>query len=605
MTKYEKRKKDGVTTWYPEIAEGIYADTGTTVDPGGTAAYLGSRVGKLYTPEAQKRTTDIAQFGSGGSKALYFFSCDARDAGITQAQWLAAGATRLSQWTSDRPDGSEPFSAVPDARKFIYQTESGLHGDKEGFWFWASSLAEMEQNYLSRINAWGTGTIWAANIETSNYWERYYHGDANGNGNIGHYPPWPQIKNVTIQLESQTGSMTVEQLFNSGIFAQEKAVRRSNRFKLMLKIAKRGGADVCFGSAIYQGDPGENTLTQSNRFLDEAEVNVNNIGGSNGTITLNNRTYTGMTGSFWSEETIDLDYYYYFGFLYKGQYMDQAIFENPNHDYHSETTCEGLYANMSSPNPVAREVGHWLGLQKRLRDMHGGNTIPIIRMAELIYEGNFSRWPRSFNLDTTYPDGGTPKVWILPSSLRTQRIVAQFLEGERQGSGYHVFHAAGSPNQGIIYNAGSTPYLNHAWHSISTLFAAGRDMETILDKIANSTLTTDMDIRIGNTGDFQRINGVDAWNQNKPCAVSRHKTTSEGLGVLFCFGYGQPGDTTRTDQFRIPGVGNGCVFEATYKGPDVQLFEALIPNGVSNQVIPLRSIVPAQTKPGYGGRINQ
>ncbi|MVM34234.1 hypothetical protein GO755_29660 [Spirosoma sp. HMF4905] len=602
MARYEIRKKDGVTTYYPETGQEVFEGTPTTVAPTGTTpAYLASRVGKLYTPEAAKRTLNLVDIG--GSKSLFFFSSDAREDEKKHAAWLSAGAGRISQWSSNESAGSR-FSDLPDGKKFVYQTQSSLPG--EGFWWWAMSVVDFEQGCINMINAWPAGVIWTANIETNNYWQRFYHGDDSGAGNIGHYPPWPEIKGVRIQMESQPGSMTVEELFaNPGLQAQEVAVRRSNRFAIMLDVAGRGGADRCFGSTPYQGDPGDQTLTSNTRFLDEADINLNNVGGSNGTIVLNGRTYTNMNGSFWKKQTVNLDYFYYFGFLYDGVYVDASIFENSAHPYHTHTNYPDLYAHMSDGNIVAREIGHWLGVQKRLADVNGGNPIPSIRMTELHYEGNFSRVPNGFGLSGTFLDGGSPKVWITPVSMENMYKTYHFLEGEREKSGFHVFYAAGAPNQGIIYNKDSIAYLNHAWHTHSQLWAARRDMETILDKIANSTLTTDIDIKVGNTGDFQRLNGVSAWNQNKPCAATRHKTTSEGTAVLGLIGFGQDSDTTRTDVIQIPGLSGNMRIQCTYKGPQVFLFECLFPNGVTNQTIIAQSIIASEFKPGYGGRINQ
>jgi hypothetical protein len=107
------------------------------------------------------------------------------------------------------------------------------------------------------------------------------------------------------------------------------------------------------------------------------------------------------------------------------------------------------------------------------------------------------------------------------------------------------------------------------------------------------------------------VNGVSAYalepggsyGTMTPCFASRHKTTSEGLSVLLIGGMHQDDNTTRTDVVEIPGVGNGCTFELQYKGRSLQVFECLIPNGVSNQPIKLKSIVPAWSRAGYGGII--
>lgn len=604
QVKYEKRILNGVPYYRAEnpVGSQFFSDSPRLFSlPGGASVFRGaSRVGRAWTPESQKRTLNLIDMG--GSKSKYFLSIDFRPEYVSHQQWLNAGVTRLSQWTSDQVGGLYPFSGVPDYQKFLYLTESGLNGDLEGYGYWRTRLADMEQRWITTVPGLGTGAIVFPNLETSNYWSRSYHGDENGNGNIGHYPPWNQIKNDLITLESQPGQMSIEQLFsNPGFAAQEIAVRRQNRLNLLLKIIKRNGADTGLGSSAYQGDPGDHTLTTATRFLDEGSANVSNIGGSNGTITLNGRTYTGMFGSFWKEETVNLNYYYYFDCRINGVVLTDLDYENPNHPYANISSAVELYKLIQDPNPVAREVGHWLGNVRLLKQVHNGQSIPSVRMTEFHYEGG-ARWPKPFG--ALYPWGEPSKIWLPPVTMRTMYMVNHFLEGETDKAGFHIFYAAGAPNQGIIYNLAGQANLNHELHTLSGLFAARRDMEALVPKLPGTTLTTDMDIRVGNSGDFQRLNGVDSWNQNKPCFITRHKVTSEGTYVLVMGGYGQSVNTTRTDQIRIPGVGNGNVIEVTYKGPDVQVFEVLFNNGSSNEMYKAQSIVPAWEKQGYGGRVN-
>lgn len=599
---YGKFKLNGEPFYRPEAVEGsqnYYGTAPVTKLPSGARSTNGAaNIRRPWLPSPGKRNFQLVDMG--GSKSKYFLSIDFRPDYISHQQWLNAGVTRLSQFTSDQTGGLYPFSGVPDSQKFLYLTESGLNRDKEGYLYWRSTLAEMEQLWMNTIPGHGRGVLVFPNQETSNFWSRWYHGNQNGEGNIGHFPPWPQIKDDVIVLESQPGSMTVEQLFNSGLYNQEIAVRRQNRLHIQHAIIQRNGAASGIGSSAYQGDPGPNTLTNATRFLDEGSANVNNIGGSNGVITLNGRTYTGIEGSFWKRETVNLNYYYYFDCRINGKVLEDPDYENPNHPYANISSAVELYKLIQDPNPVAREVGHWLGNDRLLKQVHGGKSIPTVRMTELHYEGG-ARWPKPFR--AIYPWGDPAKIWLPPVTMRTIYMVNHFLEGETENAGFHIFYAAGSPNQGIIYNLDSRPNLNHEFHTLDALFAARRDMEPMIDKISGSTLITDLDIRVGNTGDFQRLNGVDSWNQNKPCFVARPKVSPTGTSVLLMGGYGQSFNTTRTDQVRIPGYGNGSVIEITYKGPDVQFFEVFFPADGGTMQYVAKSIVPAWEKQGYGGWI--
>lgn len=624
---YQKRTLNGVVTYRPETIPGSAVFDGTpvsTLPSGAVVARYASRVGKLWQPELAKHTLNLAQFGTASNSAqIYKFSIDFRPAEISHDQWRSYGINMISKWTSDQGTASSPgltypFSGVPDNQKFDYSTESHLHGGKEGHGFWASTLAEMEIQYRASIPAYGPGAHWTANIETSNYWARdAYHND-DGSGGWGHYPRWADVKTNTIQLESTAAinafgpSCSLETLFsNPGIQQQEADVRRANRLSIMLKCASRNGAYASYGSAAYQGEPKTDALSTSNRFLDgNADVShIPGYSGTPGTITLNGNTYTGLTGSFYKHETCHLDYHYYFDCLYDGQAVGTQ-FLNSSSAYMQLTDYPTMYQKLTNKHPIAREVGHWLAIQKRLKEVHDGQSIPIIRMHELFYEDNYSRVPYAFN--TPLGDGAPTKIWVAPYVARIQRMVPHFLEGEKPGSGFHIFHSNGAPNQGIIWNLATTPAYNHHLHTVTALFAASRDMQTVLDKINGSVLTTDIDIKINNTGSFQTVNGVQAYALGPdggqgtllPCFVTRHKFTSAGTYVIFMGGMDQGWNTTRTDVIRIPGVGNGNTIKVTYKGPDLQFFEVLFPNGVSNTEFTAQSIVPVWQRSGYGGRIN-
>lgn len=598
---YEVRKKNGVTTYRAETVPGSSVFDGPILNAlpqGAATARLASAVKKPWTPEPPKRTLNWAQFGTGGTKSVFKLSSDFRPAEYSHDQWRGLGFNMISLWSSNKSDGTDKWENVPNNQKFEYEVEGSLYTNTEGgprwagHWFYTASLAKMESVFMASIPANGPGVQWTANIEESNYWSRDYYPGPN-------YPNWDSVKGTTIQLESEPGQMTLEQLVNTGKAEWEMKVRRSNRNALMLQVAKRNGALAAFGSSMWQGEPRTDCLQTGQRFLDEADVNVSNIGGSNGTIVLNGHTYTNMTGSFYKQESYHLDYHYYFNYEFTGSNLS-SIASYPE-----------LYPYVANIHPIAREIGHWMANRKRMIDVHG-HPIPVIRMHELFYEGNEQqvRVPTAFGLDGTNGDGGGPKIWIPPYLIRLQYMLTHILEGETLGSGYHIFHAAGSPNQGIEYNLSSNPKYNHHLHTATALIAARRDMEGILDKIAGSTLYTDLQIRVGNQGSFQTVNGVSAYNfkpdgargPRTPCFVMRTKQTDAGLYVLIAGGFDHGWNDTRTDAIQVPGSTNEI--QVTYKGKDLQVFETLIPTGTIGQTFTAQSIVSNWEKAGYGGRIN-
>jgi len=594
---YEVRKKNGVTTYRAETVAGSSVFDGpilSTLPQGAATARIASAVKKPWKPEPPKKTIDWAQFGTGGTKSVFKLSSDFRPDQYSHDQWRQLGFNLISRWSSDKRDGTDKWSDVPNNQKLEYEVEGSLYTNTSGgprwagHYFYTASLAQMESVFMASIPGYGQGAQWTANIEESNYWSRDYYPGVN-------YPNWDAVKGMNIQLESEPGNMTLEQLVNSGKAPFEMRVRRSNRNGLMLLVAKRNGAMAAFGSSMWQGEPRTDCLQTSNRFLDEADMNVSNIGGSNGTITLNGHTYTGMTGSFYKHEDYHLDYHYYFDFDYTGS------------NYEAEPDYPSLWPKVYVMHPIAREIGHWMANRKRMIDVHG-KQIPAIRMHELFFEGN-ARVPGAFGLNGTNEDGAGPKPWVPPYIIRLQYMLQHILEGETFGSGYHIFHAAGSPNQGIEYDFASKPKYNHHMHTATSLIAARRDMEGILDKIAGSTLYTDLQIKIGNQGSFQTVNGVSAYNfqpdgkrgDRTPCFVMRTKQTDAGLYVLIAGGHDQGWDDTRTDAIQIPGSTNEI--QVTYKGRDLAVFETLIPTGTIGQTFIAKSIVSDWEKKGYGGRI--
>ncbi|WP_080057173.1 hypothetical protein [Spirosoma aerolatum] len=617
-TYYEKRiSADGTVSYRPESTAGseyFKGDPISQLPPGATAVRLASRVGRPHTYEAGKAQVNFIDIG--GSKSKYFMSVDFRPSTINHAQWIRFGNSKISKWCSDQADGTNKFSDLPEFRKFDYSVEGGVLANPSGgprlagHYFYTATATQLEAAFMNNIPRYGAGAHWMANIEESNYWIWDYYDNPSPN-----YPPWDAVKTQKIKCYSDGVERTLEQLrADVGRRTAEQNVRRSIGFALFLQVAGRGGAYAAFGSSAWQGEPRTNCLTYINRFLDDASIDVRYVEGYTGVpgkVTFSgvtngqaySRTYENMTGSFYKFETFHLDYHYYFSYEYLGS------------NFNAEPDYPTLYANSKNIHPFAREVGHWMANRIRLQDVHGGKLIPSVRMHELEYEGDGSykeRTPAGFGLKpNAWGDGGNPKIYVIPYVIRIMRMAHHFLEGETEGSGFHIFHAEGAPNQGIVYSFTQEKYNLHL-HTVSALYAAARDMETILDKIVDTTLTCDIDIKIGNTGSFQSVNGATAYafgpdgsrGTMLPCAITRHKTTSEGLYVIFMMAMDQPWGTTRTDVIRIPGVGNGNTIKCTYKGPDLQVFEVLFPSGVSNTEFTAQSIIPAWTKPGYGGIVN-
>ncbi len=592
--RHEKRTKNGQILYYPETVAGSLLFNGTPVSdlpPGAVPAFLCSRRGIAYGPEANKRELSLAQFGSSRTPSLHQLSIDFRPVSISRAEWISRGIGMMSKWCS--ADTGETFGTIPAGTgKLDYATESGLHGSLEGHGYWVATLAEIEQQYMNSIPAHGPDVHWCANIETSNLWDRQYYGQ-------GRYPSWDSVKNTSILCERDGQTRTLDQLDAQGIMVAEANVRRANRVMLMLKIAKRNGALVAYGASMFQGEPDRsfNPLTGSSRFLDGASADVSNIGGINGTITLNNRTYTGMTGSFYSEETFHLDYHYYSFWEYTG-----------SQNYDSIPDYLTLWPNVYVRHPMAREVGHFLANQNRMRAVHDGGTIPTLRMHQPFFE-NSRREPDA--MGNTFNGGERSRTWIPPFMAYIQKLTAHFIDGERAGSGYHVFNNTGVHPPGIVYDLATNSDYGRHLHTIDALLLAVRDIESMLGNLAGSTLVTEPEVKLNGAGVFAAYNAVDAYNRDggtngpmKPCFLIRHKQTSEGLWFGVFGAMDQDWNTTRTDEFRIPGMGDGNTISVTYKGRAPVLFEGVFKTGTTNTVHTYQSIVSAWEKPGYAGIIN-
>ncbi|GAB2549941.1 hypothetical protein [Spirosoma aerophilum] len=606
MPLIEKTIVNGVATYATESVpnSGRFDTPLASLPNGAVPAFVSRKLGLTYKPSAAKRTINLAQTGVKVSESNYRRSADWRPANVSHAEWRTRGIGMISKWCSDNTDGSNKFSDLPEALKFDYATESailaGTGGGPRmaGHYFYTATLAEMEIVFMRNIPAYGPGAHWTANLEETNLWRKeYYGGQANPQPN---YPSWDSVKNMSIVCECDGITRTLEQLFaDAGKFADEEGTRRANRFALFVQVAKRAGAFGSIGASMYQGEPFSDALTTSARFLDTRDVNVSNIGGVNGTITLNGRQYTNMTGSFWKQETCHLDYHYYFTVDFTGS------------NYDSISSFPDLWPYLSNVHPLAREIGHWLANRKRMMDVHG-SYIPSIRMTEFFYEGD-RRVPTA--LGAHGAGGELIKPFLPPYVMEIMTVSHHFLEGETPGAGMHIFAANASdnnPSQGIIYTLDTDPRYDFHMHTVETYFTAGRMFENHLDFLANSILTTDLSVQVGGSGAFQTYNAVDAYSFRqdggrgpyKPTGATRHRAVSGGTQVVIIWAMYQTDNDTRTDVIKIPGLAGDNAISLTYKGRTIQVFETFIPTGTTNTTFTASSIVPAWEKPGYGSLID-
>ncbi|WP_298607985.1 hypothetical protein, partial [uncultured Spirosoma sp.] len=601
---------DGSTQRLSELPAGV------------TVSRKGGLIRLPYTPEAKGVYTP-EQFGQDKYYSPTFRFClDWNPGGKSVAERKRLGINCFNHWTLSDQDKA----ALPFGDGILYLTESGLHGDYEGALYYEKTLKEYEARIWSTMPSCGYGAdagvkLLIFNIEQSNGWSQ---------GNYGansHWPSWESSKSHVIVLESQTGSMTLEQLAATpGLMAQEEAVRRANRRIIMHKVAKakgRPGLLTSDGSSMYQSLPRVDFADNSHGIFLDGFADVSKIGGSNGTITFTgsdySRTYTGVSGSHWAQQDVMDGYYYLFDKdLEKADY--QAIFQNKI----SETqNYPYLWGKIRPRHIVADEKGYIQLNRKRMQNRLG-KLQPFLRQVEPQYEGDGiglyvngvynneyvnSRIPFADLQPTVTGNGEAPKVWQEPGMQYSRYIVTRFFAGNEADWGFYLF-PPGDVSK-VKDPLSATPVFNHHLHGITALFHARADLQPFERWFEGSTLVEDPEVQIGGNGSFLAYDGTTAYNYSdgkvgvqKPAFMLRWKEEGTKWRVLIMGGMNQGHTDERTDVIRVPGgLLNGNKFSVKLIGPYAHVFEVVVQKADIGQTYEVLPIVNTDwLRPGYAAR---
>jgi hypothetical protein len=458
------------------------------------------------------------------------------------------------------------------------------------------------------IPALGPNAYWFANIETCSYWTRdAYSEPAIGKVRYPHYGTWDEHKNESIVCEQDGVTRTLEQLDQQGLFLREQNVRRANRLQILLRVAKAKGMKVAYGSSMAQGLSYIGHGQEPQRFNDDANPDVRFAGGdAAGNITLNGRQYQ-LTGSFYALEDWHCLYHYFVHADQRYEADPVTGFQIGSQAYHDITNYENLWAKIWTDHPFGQSAALWSANRGKMRQLN--HLIPQVRLYQLFYEFDDTRIPRGFGLNL--PE--QPKIDLPPYEIHGIVALHSLLDGD-WGGGSALFHAEGSPSQGIIYNLAQKEKWRISMNSLEAIHQGIRDIESTVSWMADGAsvlVETGVEVKLQGASDFNVIDfprsfnyrGGGGYDPPQPLFALRYKETSRGLEIRFVASMEQRWEAQRTDTIRIPGKGSGCVIEVTLKGRGLHIFEVLIPTGTSNQTYIAKSIVDAWSKPGYGGRI--
>jgi hypothetical protein len=594
-----------------QLVMAIYSDGSrkqvASLPPDAVRARVGGLVRLPYAPEP-KQTFNPGQFGANKYYSPSFkFSADFNPNDLTVNQMKQYGQTLFNWWLTKGDDKL----TLQEGDGMAYVTESGLHGPLEGAGYFESTLADYEAYVFNHLPACGYGNNAGIkyvifNLEQSNDWNR-------GNyANNGKWPSWEAAKNRSVKCEFDGNTRTLEQIDQQGLWGVEASVRRGNRRLVCYQAARMRAAYPIFiadGSSMYQGLPRMDFRNLNNVFLNSG-ADVSHIGGSNGQITLNGRTYTDMYGSQWSHEDFMLGYYYLFGFeMYNQDYQD--IFVN---QVAGKTNYPYLWGKVLLRHIVADEKGY-LQLNRRLMVNNQGHTRPIMRMIEPVYEGAGHVIETGQSIDRlTWPelqpnvtgDYEPPKTWQAPWLNYSRYVVTRFFAGNEPGWGLHLFPI--DPSH--LTKEKTLKQYNFHWHALAALWQARADMQPYENYYTGSTLVEDPEVQENGSGGFTAWTGVEAYNYSDgtigtqhPSYMLRYKPVAGGWRVLIMGGMNQNWTQERTDIIRVPGALNGNVFRVKLRGPAAQVYEFSVKSTDSNQTY---EAVPNANvnfeRAGYAGR---
>lgn len=556
-----------------------------------------------YTREAVA-TLNTAQFGAGKYfSPNYFFSADFN---VNQDNYATRSAQGVSLFSRFVLPSQTEYNNLPQAKKFYYQTENELHGSYEGARYYEATLATIEQQLYSAI---ASGCYyWTANIETSNEWSQWRYGE----GNFG-YDSWDVAKNRTIISERTGQPITLGDLWNSGQWDAEQQVRRNNRLSVMMTIARSRNTYAAYGASMFQGEPRTNSLSTTGIFK-EGTADVSHIPGGDGAgnIVLNGRSYTGLNKNVYAYENSLLDYFYYFGWagMSVSDYTDIWV-----NRLDGTQTMPYIWSKMPTYHIVASEVGHWLANRARM-SLYGQTVRGSVRMQEPNFEGQFytsdgtpheSFVPFS-SLQNVNVDGYlvTPKVFLPPYYTYSAYLCHRFLEGDTPGSGYHLWNAPGVTKLPTTH-----PLYQHHLHTVTGLYQARNDAQPLERYYAGSTLVTQPEVQLNQTGSWLSYNAAEAFGfqpdggriAQKPVYVVRWKPTTSGWQVYVLGGMNQDWSTSRTDLIRVPGALGGNLLRVKLTGPAAHIHEFAISSSDTGQIYDATS--STTTAPaGYAGKTN-
>lgn len=612
-TDYEKRLENGVEVVRKESVPGSQAFDTIVVGglpAGATRVNLATRRAFPYARSTAKRTLNLTQFIGSQINSKCVFNGGVRLDNISLDDWRTMGVNRIGQYACNQDDdGQAPlniigarFEDVPAGEKFFIHDEGALHGNLEGHGYWVASLADIEARYQSVIPSYGAGAYWCANIETSSYWARSMY------DTVPHYGSWNDHKNDTIVCECDGQTRTLEQLDAQGLFTSEQNVRRANRLQIMMRVAKSKGLKVAYGSSMAQGLSYIGHGQEPQRFNDDANPDVRYAGGdASGNITLNGRQYK-LTGSFYELEDWHCLYHYFFAADQRYAADPVTGFQIGSEAYHALTNYEDLWKQIWTDHPFGQSAALWAANRGKMRRIN--HVVPQVRLYELFYEFDDTRIPRSFGI--SLPE--LPKIDLPPYEPHGIVALHSLLDGD-WGGGSALFHAEGSPSQGIIYNLAQKEKWRLSMNTIEAIYQGIRDIEPVVNWMADGATTlveTGVEVKLQGATTFNVIDfphsfnyrGNGGYDPPQPLYVLRYKQTSLGTEVRFGAAMEQRWEEQRTDTIRIPGIGNGNVIEVTLKGRSFHVFEVLFPTGVSNQTFIAKSVVDAWSKPGYAGRLS-
>lgn len=602
-TNYITGKKNGVDIVLKESSTypGDFSEPVSGLPSGAVPIRIGTRNHAPYAREA-KSVFNPVQFGQDDYyDPAYSMAIDFNGNILSASDLKRLGMNTFTNHVITEDE----FNALPQINKERYQYEGELHGNFEGRLYYESTLAQLEAHYNGSIVS--GMQHWCANIETSTEWHRWMYEEG-----FKSYDSWDAAKGRSIVCELDGQTRTLEQLDASGLWDAEAKRRRSNRNAIMMLIARSRNAFCAYGSSMHQGEPRTNSLSDTSVFVD-GSADVSAIGGSNGTIVLNGRTYNGVSKNVYAYENSHLDYYYYGGALIPNALRQQVWVQKQS----GTQTMEYVWANMPGFHITAGEKGHWQANRRKMENIAGQSVRGQRRMFEFNYE--FDLFDENFNAFPAFVPfvelqnisfgqySVTKKLFLPPIWIHGICSVNRFLEGATPGAGIRCFNDPDKARLPLTH-----PWWNHVMHSITAIWQARKDMQPRERFLGTSTLVEDMSVQVGQSGSYSQISGAEAFafgpdgsrGTQKSTWSGRWQSVTGGYRVTLMGGFNQAPTSEHTDNVKFPnGECNGAVFTCKLRGYGVHFYDFFVPSGDSNQTYTASFAATSFEQPGYAGRI--